>query len=136
MGLMNRETQMVEGPDFTKNDLIPVIAQSYDDGQVLMLAYMNREAYEETLRTRRVCYYSRSRQQLWRKGEQSGHVQELIDLFYDCDADAILVKVRQVGDAACHTGYRTCFYRRINLDTGHSEIVGNKVFDPQKVYTA
>ncbi|MCH9669885.1 MAG: phosphoribosyl-AMP cyclohydrolase [Gammaproteobacteria bacterium] len=125
----------MSGPDFDKSDLIPVIAQDDGNGDVLMLAYMNREAYQETLRTERVCYYSRSRQKLWRKGEESGNVQELKSLFYDCDADTILVRVNQIGGAACHEGYRTCFFRKIDPNTGDFEIVGEPVFDPNVVYS-
>jgi phosphoribosyl-AMP cyclohydrolase len=124
----------VTGPDFKKSDLLPVIAQDDATGDVLMLAYMNREAYEETLRTGRVCYYSRSRQKLWRKGEESGNVQELRSIYYDCDADTLLVKVNQIGGAACHEGYRSCFFRRIDLATGAVEVVGERVFDPVDVY--
>ena len=97
------------GPDFTKHALIPTIAQDAESGDVLMLAYMNQDAYQETLQTGRVCYYSRSRQRLWRKGEESGNVQELKEIYFDCDADTLLVKVNQVGGAACHEGYRSCF---------------------------
>jgi phosphoribosyl-AMP cyclohydrolase len=124
----------VTGPNFEKNDLIPVIAQDDASGDVLMLAYMNREAYEETLRTGRVCYFSRSRQKLWRKGEESGNVQELRSIYYDCDADTLLVKVNQIGGAACHEGYRSCFFRRIDPATGGVEVVGERVFDPAAVY--
>ena len=95
---------MVHGPDFEKSPLIPVIAQDAASGNVLMLAYMNAEAYEETLNIRQVCYYSRSRKKLWRKGEESGHVQHLKQLLYVCDNDTVLVKVDQVGNAACHEG--------------------------------
>ncbi|MCY4095469.1 MAG: phosphoribosyl-AMP cyclohydrolase [Gammaproteobacteria bacterium] len=122
------------GPDFQKNELIPVVAQNHDDGKVLMLAYMNREAYEETIRTRNVCYYSRSRQTLWRKGETSGHVQKLKHIYYDCDADAVLVKVEQVGGAACHEGYESCFFREIDPVTREPTIIAERVFDPQAVY--
>ena len=97
-----------DGPNFEKSVLIPVVAQDEASGDVLMLAYMNQEAYDETLQTGRVCYYSRSRKKLWRKGEESGNVQELKSIYYDCDADTLLVTVEQVG-AACHTGTRTCF---------------------------
>src|ERR1700739_3833413 len=89
-----------KGPDFSKSELIPVIAQDDATGDVLMLAYMNQPAWEETLRTGRVCYYSRSRQRLWRKGEESGNVQELKSVYFDCDADALLVRVNQIGGAA------------------------------------
>lgn len=122
------------GPDFDKHDLIPVIAQDAGTGDVLMLAYMNREAYEETLRTGNVCYYSRSRRKLWRKGEESGNVQKLQELYFDCDADTLLVKVEQVGGAACHEGYRSCFFRRIDPAKQSVEVVGERVFDPATVY--
>ena len=124
----------VSGPDFSKAELIPVIAQDEASGDVLMLAYMNQEAYDETLRTGRVCYYSRSRKKLWRKGEESGNVQELKAIFYDCDADTLLVKVNQIGGAACHEGYRSCFFRQIDPQTGAVSVVGNRVFDPKAVY--
>lgn len=119
--------------DFDKQGgIVPVIAQDDATGEVLMLAYMNREAFEETIQTRRVCYYSRSRNRLWRKGEESGHVQELRSIYYDCDADTILVKVHQVGGAACHEGYRSCFFRRIDGD--RVTVVAERVFDPATVY--
>jgi phosphoribosyl-AMP cyclohydrolase len=124
----------MNGPDFQKADLIPVIAQDEATGDVLMLAYMNEQAYEETLRTGRVCYYSRSRQKLWRKGEESGNVQELRSIYFDCDADTLLVKVHQVGAAACHEGFRSCFFRRIDPATRAVETVGERVFDPAQVY--
>jgi phosphoribosyl-AMP cyclohydrolase len=122
------------GPDFSKSELIPVIAQDAGDGTVLMLAYMNAEAYEETLRTQRVCYYSRSRKKLWRKGEESGNVQELKSIYFDCDADTLLVKVNQIGGAACHEGYQSCFFRQIDPATRSVSIVGERVFDPKAVY--
>ena len=124
----------MSGPNFEKAELIPVIAQDDASGDVLMLAYMNQEAYEETLKTGRVVYYSRSRQKLWRKGEESGNVQELQSIFYDCDADTLLVKVNQIGGAACHEGYRSCFFRKIDPATGDVEVVGDRVFDPAEVY--
>ena len=124
----------MNGPDFSKSDLIPVIAQDADTGDVLMLAYMNAEAYAETLQNGRVCYYSRSRQKLWRKGEESGNVQELREIFYDCDADTLLVKVNQIGGAACHEGYRSCFFRQIDPATQETTVVGERLFDPNKVY--
>jgi phosphoribosyl-AMP cyclohydrolase len=125
---------VADGPDFSKSELIPVIAQDAATGDVLMLAYMNATAYEETLQTGRVCYYSRSRQRLWRKGEESGNVQELKELFYDCDADTLLVKVHQIGGAACHEGYKSCFFRKINPQTRSVSTVGERVFDPKAVY--
>ncbi len=119
--------------DFDKaGGLVPAIAQDADTGQVLMLAWMNREAYEETLRTGRACYFSRSRNRLWRKGEESGHVQEVREVYVDCDADTILLKVNQIGGAACHEGYRSCFFRRFEGD--RLQIVGERVFDPKQVY--
>ncbi|MEE3370282.1 MAG: phosphoribosyl-AMP cyclohydrolase [Planctomycetota bacterium] len=124
----------MSGPDFDKHSLLPVIAQDFESGDVLMLAYMNREAYAETLNTGRVCYYSRSRQKLWRKGEESGNIQEVKELFFDCDADTLLVKVNQIGGAACHEGYRSCFFRQINPSTAAINTVGERVFDPAEVY--
>lgn len=122
------------GPDFSKAELLPAIAQDDETGDVLMMAWMNAEAWEETLKTGRVVYFSRSRQKLWRKGEESGNVQELKSVYFDCDADTILVKVNQVGGAACHTGYRSCFFRRIDPLTGQLVEEGEKVFDPAQVY--
>lgn len=119
--------------DFDKaGGVVPVIAQDAEDGAVLMLAYMNREALAETLRTGRVCYFSRSRNRLWRKGEESGNVQELRGLYIDCDADAILVKVHQVGGAACHEGFRSCFFRQVAED--ELQVIAERVFDPSEVY--
>ena len=124
----------MDRPDFAKAELIPAIAQDAETGQVLMLAYMNAEAYDETLRTRQVCYFSRSRSKLWRKGEQSGNVQHLQHIYYDCDRDTILVQVEQVGGAACHEGYASCFYREIDPSTGKASIIAERVFDPEEVY--
>ena len=118
--------------DFEKiGGMVPVIAQDHETGDVLMMAYMNREAFEETLRTGRVCYFSRSRNSLWRKGEESGNVQEVRESYVDCDADALLVKVHQIGGAACHEGYRSCFFRRVADDD--LEVVAERVFDPAEV---
>jgi phosphoribosyl-AMP cyclohydrolase len=119
--------------DFDKGSgLIPAIAQDADTGAVLMLAWMNREAYEETVRTRRAVYFSRSRNRLWRKGEESGNVQEVREIYIDCDADTVLLKVHQVGGAACHEGYPSCFFRRVEGD--ELKVVGERVFDPKAVY--
>jgi phosphoribosyl-AMP cyclohydrolase len=121
------------GPNFSKGKgLLPAIAQDAATGDVLMLAYMNQESYQETLKTRRAVYYSRSRQRLWRKGEESGNVQEVSAVFYDCDSDAILLKVNQIGQAACHTGRRSCFFHEVTDDG--VQIVGDQLFDPEKVY--
>jgi phosphoribosyl-AMP cyclohydrolase len=122
------------GPDFSKSELLPVLAQDDATGDVLMLAYMNQTAWEETLRTGRVCYYSRSRQKLWRKGEESGNVQEVKSIYFDCDADTILIRVNQIGGAACHEGYKSCFFRKIDPKTGRVEVIGQRLFDPKTVY--
>jgi phosphoribosyl-AMP cyclohydrolase len=119
--------------DFDKlGGIVPVIAQDDTTGEVLMVAYMNREALAETLRTGRVCYFSRSRNRLWRKGEESGNVQELRSVYLDCDADTLLIKVHQIGGAACHEGYPSCFFRR--LEAQELTIVAQRVFDPSEVY--
>jgi phosphoribosyl-AMP cyclohydrolase len=129
------QTESVQnGPDFSKAELLPVIAQDDATGEVLMLAYMNQTAWEETLRTGRVCYYSRSRQKLWRKGEESGNVQEVKSIYFDCDADTLLIRVNQIGGAACHEGYKSCFFRKIEPKTGSVEVIGERVFDPKAVY--
>lgn len=120
-------------PDFSKHgDLLPAIAQNADDGTVLMLAYMNELAWEKTVETGKAHYWSRSRRKLWLKGEESGHVQRVEEIYLDCDLDTILLKVEQVGGAACHTGYQSCFYRRYR--DGRLETVGQPVFDPKEVY--
>lgn len=112
--------------------LVSAIAQDYQTGAVLMIAWMNREAFEETVRTGRAVYFSRSRNKLWRKGEESGNVQEVKEIFIDCDADAVLLKVNQIGGAACHEGYPSCFFRRVDKD--RLTVVGERVFDPKDVY--
>lgn len=121
-------------PDFAKAELLPAIAQDAETGRVLMLAYMNREAYDETLKTGRATYWSRSRGKLWRKGESSGNVQQVHAIHLDCDADTILLSVTQVGGAACHEGYESCFFRRIDPATGGVSVEGERVFDPSAVY--
>ncbi len=112
--------------------LLPAVAQDVETGEILMLAWMNEESWRETLASGRACYYSRSRQRLWRKGEESGHVQEVAEIRLDCDRDTILLKVRQIGGAACHLGYRSCFFRQ--ADEGRLEIVEKRIFDPDQVY--
>ena len=111
MTAREESTVLADVVRFNADGLIPAIAQDADNGQILMMAWMNAEALAETLRGGQVCYWSRSRGALWRKGETSGHVQELVDLSIDCDGDTILMQVRQTG-AACHTLRRSCFYRR------------------------
>jgi phosphoribosyl-AMP cyclohydrolase len=112
--------------------LVPVVVQDYSSGEVLMLGFMNRQAWEETVKTRRATYWSRTRNQLWIKGETSGNFQEVKEIWVDCDEDTILLKVIQEGGAACHTGFRSCFYRRLEGDK--LKIVGERVFDPEEVY--
>jgi len=119
--------------DFGKeNELVTAIAQDYSSGEILMIANMNRDSLSRTLQTGEAFYWSRSRQKLWHKGEESGNVQRVKEVYIDCDADAVLMKVEQVGDAACHTGKRSCFFRRI--ESGQVVDVGVQVFDPEKVY--
>jgi len=119
--------------DFDKTGgLVPAIAQDFATGTVLMLAWMNREAFEETLRTGRAVYFSRSRNRLWRKGEESGNVQEVREVYIDCDSDTILLKVNQIGGAACHEGYQSCFFRKVEGD--ELRVVGERQFDPKEVY--
>ena len=120
-------------PDFTHGaGLLPAIAQDADTGAVLMLAWMNAESYAETVATGRAVYFSRSRNKLWRKGEESGHVQQVAAVYVDCDGDTILLKVRQAGGAACHEGYPTCFFREVTPQG--LQVVAERVFDPAKVY--
>jgi len=120
-------------PDFAKgNGLIPAIAQEADTGEVLMLAYINEEAWNKTLETGEAHYYSRSRKTLWHKGGTSGHVQKIKEIRLDCDQDTVLFIVEQVGGAACHKGYKSCFFRK--LENGEEKICSPKVFDPREVY--
>lgn len=121
-------------PDFRRatDGLLPAVAQDVESGEVLMLAWMNQQAWQETLATGQVTYWSRSRQSLWRKGETSGHRQQLVEARVDCDADTILLRVRQTG-AACHDGYRSCFYRAVQPE-GRVQIVENRLVDPDDVY--
>jgi phosphoribosyl-AMP cyclohydrolase len=119
--------------DFAKSGgLVPAIAQDAATGEILMLAYMNQESFDETVRTNRACYFSRSRNKLWRKGEESGNVQEVVEIRIDCDQDTIVLKVNQVGGAACHTGFRSCFFRKVAK--GMLVEDGVRVFDPKEVY--
>ncbi len=120
-------------PDFTKGGgLLPAIAQDAETGEVLMLAYMNAESYAETLATGNAVYYSRSRNKLWRKGEQSGNIQQVKAVYLDCDRDTILLKVEQLGGAACHLGYKSCFFRQVTPEG--LKMVAERVFDPKEVY--
>jgi phosphoribosyl-AMP cyclohydrolase len=125
------EPSLLDTIAFDANGLVPAIAQQHDTGEVLMLAWMNRAAVAETLATGRVCYYSRSRAALWRKGETSGQGQRLVELRIDCDGDAVLLLVDQAG-VACHTGRRDCFFRAARSD-GWREIADARV-DPAYLY--
>ncbi|MFC1829822.1 phosphoribosyl-AMP cyclohydrolase [Thermodesulfobacteriota bacterium] len=119
--------------DFNKTGgLIPAIVQEHDTGEVLMLAFMNQDAWEETLSTGNATYYSRSRQELWVKGKTSGNLQHVKEIRIDCDNDTVLLKVEQVGGAACHTGHKSCFFKQVK--NGSTRIVGTPVFDPEEVY--
>jgi phosphoribosyl-AMP cyclohydrolase len=120
-------------PDFEKcGGLIPAIAQDAVTGEVLMLAYMNQAAWEETLKTGKATYWSRTRQELWIKGQSSGHQQIVKEIRVDCDGDAVLLKIEQLGGAACHTGHRSCFHKKV--ENGSVRIIGEPIFDPKEVY--
>jgi phosphoribosyl-AMP cyclohydrolase len=126
---------MENGLDFEKSGgLIPAIVQDWESGEVLMVGYMNAEALRKTRETGKMHYFSRSKQRQWMKGETSGHVQEVKEILVDCDQDAAVFKVHQVGGAACHTGYNSCFYRRLEGEGGLVPIKERKVFDPAQVY--
>jgi len=123
--------EVLEALPWNADGLLPAIAQQHDSGEVLMLAWMNRQALEETLATGRVCYFSRSRRRLWRKGESSGQVQRLKELRFDCDGDTILLQVDQTGPA-CHTGRRGCFFNKVE---GDRVVVADEVLiDPETLY--
>jgi len=119
--------------DFNKTGgLVPAIAQDYQTGEILMLAYMNPDAFKATLSTGKATYYSRSRQTLWVKGETSGNMQLIKEIRIDCDEDTVLLKVEQLGGAACHTGHRSCFYKKV--EDGSIRIMEEPIFDPREVY--
>jgi len=124
--------QLFEVITFNEAGLVPAVAQDAGSGEILMMAWMNREAIEETLREGRVCYWSRSRGRLWRKGEQSGHVQRLVEMRVDCDGDTLVLKVEQTG-AACHTGRLSCMFRLVHPD-GTVETASEPIVDPGDVY--
>ncbi len=123
--------RLIDAMRFDERGLVPCIAQQHDSGEVLMMAWMNRDAVEETLATGRVCYWSRSRNRLWRKGEESGQVQRLVDLRVDCDGDTLLALVDQLG-VACHTGRRNCFFHA--LRDGHVASIAEPLMDPKALY--
>lgn len=125
------QTEFINSLKFDPQGLLPAVIQDVQNNQVLMVGYMNREAVQKTLDGPYVTFYSRSRQKMWLKGESSGHTQEVREVYFDCDADCLLIKVEQKV-AACHVGYRSCFYRRI--EKGKVKIIGEKVFVEGKVY--
>jgi phosphoribosyl-AMP cyclohydrolase len=129
---MSPTAQYLEEVHWNQDGLVPAIAQDAESGEVLMLAWMNREALDRTLAEGRAIYWSRSRQKLWRKGEESGNVQELEDIRLDCDGDTVLLKVRQLGGIACHTGRRHCFYRR--LEQGVWQVTDAVIKAPSDIY--
>ena len=123
----------MDQPDFDKRGgLVPAIAQDAETGEILMVAYMNRQAWEHTLRTGTATYWSTSRGQLWVKGETSGNTQEVLEVRVDCDEDAVVLKVRQRGGAACHLGYRSCFFRKV--DSNRWVATEERVADPEQMY--
>jgi phosphoribosyl-AMP cyclohydrolase len=129
----NTHDDIIQLIDFSKgNGLVTAIAQDAATGEILMVANMNEESLRMTLDTGEAVYWSRSRGKLWHKGEESGNVQKVKELYIDCDGDAVLMKVEQIGDAACHTGKRSCFFRRI--ENGRAVDVGVQIFDPAQVY--
>ncbi|CAC5344248.1 MULTISPECIES: phosphoribosyl-AMP cyclohydrolase [Planktothrix] len=111
---MNQDYLWIEALKFNEQGLIPAIAQDAQDGTILMMAWMNKESIQKTLETKEVHYWSRSRSELWHKGATSGHIQKLKSLYYDCDADTLLLKIEQIGNIACHTGARSCFFKEVN----------------------
>jgi len=127
--------QILDQLKFDSNGLIPAIIQDNENNEVLMVGYMNREAVQKTLASGRVCFWSRSRQKFWFKGETSGHTQTVRSVAFDCDGDALLFKVEQKG-GACLEGYRSCFFREVSPNGNSTRIVGKKVFDPNEVYSA
>ena len=129
-GKRSGDTRMLR---FDRSGLIPAVIVDDTTGEVLMVAFMNEEAYQKTQETGYTHFFSRSRNTLWRKGEQSGNVQEVRGMFVNCEENSVLVRVAQQGGAACHDGYRSCYYRRI-LPDGSYETIAERVFDPQQVY--
>jgi len=125
---------IIEQLKFDSDGLIPAIAQEEKSGEILMMAWMNRESLRATIETNRATYWSRSRKKFWMKGEESGNIQEIRSIHIDCDGDAVLLKVNQIGGAACHTGHRTCFYREIVDDGQNFKESNDIIFDPNTVY--
>jgi phosphoribosyl-AMP cyclohydrolase len=129
---MKFDSEIFNRMKFDENGLITAVAQDYRTGEILMLAHMNKESFQKTVESGRAVYWSRSRKRLWRKGEESGNVQNVKEILIDCDGDAVVLKVEQVGGAACHTGNRSCFFTKIA--EGDLVYVGVKIFDPEKIY--
>jgi phosphoribosyl-AMP cyclohydrolase len=129
---MTKTTELLENIKWNEQGLIPAIAQDWLTGEVLMMAWMSSESLTLTIDEGRAIYYSRSRQALWRKGEESGHVQQLKELRIDCDADTVLMKVEQIGNIACHTGRRSCFYQRLN--NGNWQVTDEVIKPPEDIY--
>ncbi len=128
----NKAAAWLDEVKWTEDGLVPALAQDYKSGQILMMAWMNREALEATVSEGRAIYYSRSRQKLWRKGEESGHVQSLKEIRLDCDSDVVLMQVEQIGGIACHTGREHCFYKR--YEDGEWVAVDPVLKDPKEIY--
>jgi phosphoribosyl-AMP cyclohydrolase len=129
---MGRFDKLLDQCKFDDRGFITAIAQDHRTGEILMVAFMNREALEQTLERKLACYWSRSRDKLWVKGETSGHFQKIKEIVVDCDMDTVVLKVEQTG-GACHTGYRSCFYRRVE-ENGSLSVTGEKVFNKGDVY--
>ena len=129
---MNNIDEIVAQLKFDDKGLLTAVAQDHKTGEILMLAHMNEESFRKTIESGEAVYWSRSRKKIWHKGEESGNVQKIKELLIDCDGDAVVMKIEQVGDAACHTGNLSCFFRR--LENGTLVDVGVKIFDPDKVY--
>jgi phosphoribosyl-AMP cyclohydrolase len=135
---MSHKHELEEGkvfiPQFNNQGLIPVIAQDINNNEILMVAYMNQEALDLTIRTGNAVFYSRSREKLWKKGEQSGHVQKVMKILVDCDQDCLVLKVK-VDQGQCHTGRQSCFYRALNpIKKDTLDFIAEKVFDPDQAY--
>lgn len=128
----HKEGAYLDEMRWNQDGLLPAIAQDHETNEILMVAWMNREAFALTVAEQKAIYWSRSRQKLWRKGEESGHVQEIKDIRIDCDEDVIILKIEQVGGIACHTGRRSCFYRR--LIDGEWQTVEKVIKDPKDIY--
>jgi phosphoribosyl-AMP cyclohydrolase len=128
------EYSFISAIQWNSDGLVPAIVQDAETGDVLMLAWMNEHAISETLASGQTHFYSRSRAKIWHKGGTSGHVQHVSEILVDCDADVLLIKVRQIG-GACHEGYRTCFFRRVD-EQGRLHVIGERVFEPSQVYGA